>query len=88
MPQQVNSLFTKYEFSQQEFVSASHFTDDNRKLIQNEICKIAEEKVALQYDPLNPVQFAQREAELQGQIGILRYLLELSTLSPSLDNNL
>ena len=46
--------------------------------MQNLISAAAEEKLGLTFDPTNPNPFIQREAELTGQIGILRMLIELS----------
>lgn len=54
-------------------------------VIQNLICDIAEKRIAMVLDPLNPVAYAQEAAELQGQMGILKFLLECSqTANPSL----
>lgn len=70
------SLFTKYQFdTPEELISAYSFSLASRQLIQNLICEAAEEKVKLTYDPAEPMKFVQREAELQGQIGILTMLL-------------
>ena len=55
-------------------------------VIQNYICDAAEERLALKFDPAKPMEFAQREAEIQGQIGILKLLCELSQISsPSIN---
>lgn len=75
MPAQVSNKFTQWELTAVEFKYASSFNDLQRKFIQNEIARAALEKVALTYDAQNPLLFAQREAELQGQIEILEYLL-------------
>ncbi len=78
-----NSSFVKFNLTKDEFAIGCCFTPEQRAVIQNLIADAAEEKVALTYDPLNPLQFTQVEAELQGKIGILKYLLELqSTISP------
>ena len=72
-----NSSFLSFTLTEGELKAGSHFAPEQRAVIQNLISTAAEEKVALTYDPLNPLQFTQREAELAGQIGILKYLLEL-----------
>jgi len=74
-----NSSFIRYEMSPAELKAGAQFTVEQRALIQNQISELAEEKIALKYDPVNPQQFLQREAELTGQIGILKYLLDLSS---------
>ena len=76
--------FTTYTLSAEELEQASYFNDFQRMLMQNEIARAAEEKVALKFDPSNPLAFAQREAELQGQMEILEYILNLSTISQQL----
>lgn len=77
MTPSTNSSFIKYILTEAERKAGSVYSTEQRAVIQNLIADIAEEKVALTYDPDNPLQFAQREAELTGQIGILKYLLEL-----------
>lgn len=73
----LTSTFIKYNLSETERKAGSVFSTEQRAVIQNIIADTAEEKIALTYDPNQPLQFAQREAELTGQIGILKYLLEL-----------
>lgn len=75
MARQVNTSFSMYEFTKEESLVAYTFTDLNLKAIQNEIAIAAEEKLALKYDTQNPLIFVQQEAELQGKIGILKFLL-------------
>lgn len=79
MATQIPSTFTRYQLTPEEIQNGQALTTNNLYLIQNLICDAAEEKLALKFDPLNPMQFAQREAELQGQIGILKLLVELAT---------
>lgn len=71
------SSFVKYTLTAGELAAGSSFSPEQRAVIQNLIADLAEEKVSLTYDPSNPLQFTQREAELAGQIGILKYLLDL-----------
>jgi hypothetical protein len=77
-----NSAFIKYELTAAEIKEGSHFSSAQRALIQNLIADSAEEKISLTFDPTNPLAFAQAEAELQGKIGILRYLLSLDSQIP------
>lgn len=81
----IPSTFTRYSLTQEEIIRGQTLTTDNLNLLQNYMCDAAEEKLSLKFDPLNPIVFAQREAELQGQIGILKMLIELAVqTSPSL----
>jgi len=79
----IPSTFTRYQLTPEEIASGQALTTNNLYLIQNLICDAAEEKLSLKYDPSHPMEFAQREAELQGQIGILKLLVELSSQSSS-----
>lgn len=73
------STFTRYQLTPEEQLNGQILNTDNLQVIQNYICDAAEEKLALKYDPEHPMLFAQREAELQGQIGILKLLVELAS---------
>lgn len=75
----LKSSFLSYELTPSEIKEGSKFHLQQRAVIQNMIADIAEEKVTLKFDPTNPQQFIQREAELAGQIGILKYLLDLES---------
>lgn len=72
------SSLSAYHLSQEEELAGRKLTPENTFVIQNHISELSEEKLALKYDPLQPMWFVQREAELQGQIGILKMLLGLS----------
>jgi len=76
------SSFVSYILTEGELQAGSCFSTEQRAVIQNLIADLAEEKVSLTYDPTNPLKFTQAEAELQGKIGILKYLLAMqSTLT-------
>lgn len=79
MARLIPNRFSSWELDSQEKLQASMLTDLQTKHIQNLICVAALEKSSLTFDPQNPLQFTQKEAELQGQIGILEYLLVVST---------
>ena len=83
MAHPIPSTFTRYSLTQEEESAGQQLTTANLYMIQNLICDAAEEKLALKFDPLNPLVFAQREAELQGQIGILKLLVELASFPVS-----
>jgi tRNA G18 (ribose-2'-O)-methylase SpoU len=71
------STFLKYELNDDEKRIAHLFTQENIYGIKNLIAQAAEEKITLKFDPDKVMAFVQREAELQGQINILNYLLQL-----------
>lgn len=74
----VATSFTRFDLSQTEWEEGSRLSSLQLAVIQNLIAVSAEEKIRLRYDPQNPLLFAQQEAELQGKIGILTYLIECS----------
>lgn len=83
MPTQNTTRFTSWNLDPLEFRRGCTYNDLQVKVIQNLICQAALEKVSLTYDPLNSMAFVQREAELQGQIGILEFLLtQAESLNP------
>lgn len=75
------SSFIKYELTAEEFITGTHLSLETRAVVQNLIADYAEEMITLTYDPSNPQRFLQAEAELQGKIGILKYLLSLESQS-------
>lgn len=84
----IPSSFCRYNLSEEEQRAGSYISETQKQVIQNLICDIAEEKLALKFDASNPQSFIQREAELQGQIGILRYILATSDEVVSAQNQL
>lgn len=78
MAQQLNTSFTRFELSSQEQIHGQILTPLNCLVIQNLLAQNAEEKMKLKFDPEKPSVFIQREAELQGTIGILQFLLDSS----------
>jgi hypothetical protein len=77
--------FTCHSLTSEEQSNGQSLTDNNIKVIQNLICDAAEKRIAMVLDPLNPVAYAQEAAEIQGQIGILKFLLECSqVVNPSI----
>lgn len=73
-----NSIFQSWILSPQEQDQGSVFSNLQRQVIQNHIAQYAHERTLLKYDPNNPLVFMQRDAELQGTIVTLQYLLTLS----------
>lgn len=74
---QVNTFFS-YELSQSEEEAGQVFTREQKMVLQNKLASIAQDKLNLTFDPANVNQFIQREAELQGQMGVINWLLDTS----------
>lgn len=67
-----SSIFTSWILSDEESEMGSNFSTHQRQFIQNLISEYAHEKVKLTFNEENK----QREAELQGSILALQYLLD------------
>lgn len=74
----LDSPFVSFRLTEEEEKIGSTFSPEQRAFIQNEVSVYAAAKLALTYDAQNPLSFAQQEAELQGKIGVLQYLLSLN----------
>jgi hypothetical protein len=72
------SSFHSWLLTPQERTNGTILTTLQKQCIQNHICNLAEERISLPFTPNDPLTFQQRDAELQGQIGILKYLITLS----------
>lgn len=75
------STFSKYALSESDSVIGSTLTTLTKQFIQNQICFIAESKLALEVDPNNYPAFIQQEAYLKGQMDGLKFLLDSSSAS-------
>lgn len=73
----VPSAFCTYEFAtEQELLGAQVFTESNQAHLQNLLSQFMYERCALVFTPEQPMQYAQREAELKGQILLLQQLID------------
>lgn len=70
--------FTEWELTSEEATSARIFSALNLQYLQNLLADVVKMKLALTLDPNNVSVFIQQEAELQGQIGILKLLIQNS----------
>lgn len=77
MPQLATTSLTRYILTAEESVAGYTLTALNLAVIQNLMADTSESRLALEYDPLNPVKFAQDEAFMQGQLKMLRYLQQM-----------
>ena len=75
------SSFQAWVLTTKEFQQGSLLTLTQKQCIQNQVVQLAEERLALNYDAQNPSAFLQREAEIKGAIGALKYLLNVSNIT-------
>jgi len=87
MAQMITNSFVSYVLTSAEEQAGTILSQNQKMVLQNKLSQVAEAKLRLTFDPANIQQFLQQEAELQGQIGILTWLLDSSTeLELSLSN--
>ena len=70
--------FQSWTLSPEEFLQGGILTTLQKQVIQNQIASVATQKINLSFTPADPLQYAQQEAHLRGQIDALSYLLTLS----------
>jgi hypothetical protein len=73
-----NSSFIRYTLTEDELTVGSILTTLHKQCIQNQIAEAAEQRISIRMDPQNPLQSLQEDAELQGRILALKYLIQLS----------
>lgn len=72
------NVFTAYEFTEEEELQASVFSELQRMWVQTQVSIVAEEKINIKYNPLAPGENALQEAYARGQVDFGLYLLGLS----------
>lgn len=82
-----NNPFQGWILSPEELLQGQVLTSLQKQVIQNERATLASKRISLRFDPEHPLKFQQEDAELQGQIGILSYLLEMSIVAETTLNN-
>ena len=80
MAERIETSFQAYNLTEEELQHARNVSPEQRMYYQTLLASAAEEKLAEEYDPLNPLRFAQREAYLRGQIDILNMLLSSNSV--------
>ena len=73
----LSSNLIEWEFTEDEIKQLPGFSPLQRQFLQNELALAAGEKSRLKFDPEHPMLFTQQEAELQGKMGMLEYLLSI-----------
>lgn len=84
MATSVLNTFSSFSLSRREVLAGSVLTEDQANLMQNELSQIAEQRLALDFDPANSLIYAQNEAFLKGQMSVYRVLLDRSKESEKL----
>lgn len=72
------SSFQIFQHTELEALTGRIFTQSQKECLQNDRARIAEMILALTYNPQNPVQFAQDDAHLKGQLASISYILQMS----------
>jgi hypothetical protein len=75
MAKLISNTFSSYELTARERLAGSILSTDQYNLLQNELSMVADNIIALDYDPAHPLKFVQNEAHLKGQLSILRFML-------------
>lgn len=79
-----DSIYTTYDLSPQEVLQGQILTPLQKAVLQNQLAAFAEDKINLIFSvaagesELAKINYVQREAEILGQINLIRYLLEIS----------
>ena len=68
-------MFTSWNLSPEEAVQGSILSLTQTQVLENELCRLAEEKILLEYDPEHATLYARDEAYKRGQIQIIQWLL-------------
>jgi hypothetical protein len=71
----IPNQFTTFKLSQEETLQGSVLNFNQKAVIQNQIADVCEQILGLSYNPSEPLKFVQQDAELKGQLAILRFIL-------------
>ncbi len=75
------NTFTSYNLTDEDELQGSIMTITQLQVLQNELSSLAEEKLALMFDPEHPMVFMQQEAHAKGKIEMVQFLIEKSESS-------
>ena len=70
------STFTRYQLDEVQTILGFRFNQLQIAVLRNLQATIAEEKLALEFDPEHPTKFLQNEAYKKGQLELLSYILQ------------
>lgn len=74
----LQTSFSAFDLSTEEQTVGAVFTTVQKAIIQNQIATTAEQILNLQFNPSDPLLFAQSKAILDGALGAYRNLLYIS----------
>ncbi len=72
---QLVTSFTAYKLTEEELRQGSLLSETQRRVLQNLVASIAEEKLKLLFTPESPMTFAQEEARLTGNLQAYQNIL-------------
>lgn len=75
MDKQTINSFTQFDLSKDNLLEGSILSENQLRVIQNDLAQVAELRLNIDLDPKNIVAFAQHEAFLKGQMAAYRYIL-------------
>jgi hypothetical protein len=75
MSRPINNSFTSFDLTDSEILQGSILSVNQKQVIQNELSQVAEQILALEFDPINPLKFTQDDSFLKGQMSVLRVML-------------
>lgn len=74
----IPNIFTSYKLTQLEEITGTILTHTQVAVLSNKLANIATSKLALRFNPINPLEFAQAEAYERGQMDVIQWLLDSS----------
>ena len=73
-----SNSFSSWKLSPEEAISGTILSTLQKAVIQNRVAQIAEQKLGLIFDPVNPADRAIQDSYLKGQIDVLTFVLQSS----------
>jgi hypothetical protein len=77
----IPGTFTRYELTDLETLNGSILNEMQLQRLQNHLADVADQILALEFDPENPKKFLQDDSFLKGQMSFIRFLVDSSAES-------
>lgn len=71
----LDSTFTVWSLTEEEQLQGAILNQSQKQVLQNRLADIADQKLNLTFDPVNPTDFALQDSFLRGQMDIIRFFL-------------